>query len=165
MGHANKPTYHLFLKKFAYELRQIQRLQLKLYDPRFMHDDNHLHEGSEEILNEEFPDAWIGPGSADSTWPKLSPDMHPVCFFLWGYIKSRIYEKPMAEDGTTELSLRIHHAFTEISPEMLEAASKAYKERLKMVVESDGNLVDVHDDYENIHIQDDDFEAVRWMSA
>uniref|UniRef100_A0A914ENH9 Uncharacterized protein n=1 Tax=Acrobeloides nanus TaxID=290746 RepID=A0A914ENH9_9BILA len=128
-----------------------------------MHDDSPLHNASIELLNEEFPDRWIGHGSNYATWPKLSPDIHPLCFFLWGYIKSKVYEKPIAPDGINELCLRIHHAFTEIIPEMLEAASKAYKERLKTVVENDGNLVDVHDDYENKPVQNN-IEAVRWMS-
>ena len=27
-------------------------------------------------------------------WPPRSPDMTPCDFFLWGYIKSRVYETP-----------------------------------------------------------------------
>uniref|UniRef100_A0A914EBH6 DUF4817 domain-containing protein n=1 Tax=Acrobeloides nanus TaxID=290746 RepID=A0A914EBH6_9BILA len=162
-GRAEKPTYHLFLKKFNFELKQLQRLEFRLYDPYFMHDDSPLHNDSMELLNEEFPDRWTGPGSSYATWPKLSPDMHPLYFFLWGYIKSKVYEQPIAPDGVTELSLRIHRSFTEILPEMLEAASKAYQERLKMVVINDGDLVDVHDDYENKHIQAD-IEAKSWMA-
>uniref|UniRef100_A0A914CJX3 Tc1-like transposase DDE domain-containing protein n=1 Tax=Acrobeloides nanus TaxID=290746 RepID=A0A914CJX3_9BILA len=162
-GHADKKTYELFLKKFNYEFRQLQRLEFKLYDPIFMHDDSPLHKDSQEFLNDKFPEAWVGPGANYATWPKLSPDIHPLCFFLWGYIKSKVYEKPIAPDGINELSLRIQQAFMEIIPEMLKAASKAYKDRLRAVVENDGNLVDVHNNYENEPIQTE-IEAMSWMS-
>uniref|UniRef100_A0A914E0C7 Uncharacterized protein n=1 Tax=Acrobeloides nanus TaxID=290746 RepID=A0A914E0C7_9BILA len=61
----------------------------------------------------------------------------------------KVYEKPIENDDDTELGNRIHYAFTEIMPEMLEAAVEAYKSRLKMVVDTHGDFVDVHDDDED----------------
>lgn len=154
-GNADQHTYHLYLLKLVYELRQLLRMNLKLYDPIFMHDDSPLHENEAKLLDEEFSNYWIGPGSKHGEWPWLSPDMNPLCFFLWGFIKSKVYEKPIENDDITELSIRIQQAFTEIMPEMLEEVAKAYKERLKLVVKEDGKWVDVHEDEENVTKQID----------
>uniref|UniRef100_A0A914DPT0 Uncharacterized protein n=1 Tax=Acrobeloides nanus TaxID=290746 RepID=A0A914DPT0_9BILA len=75
--------------------------------------------------------------------------MHPLCFFLWGHIKSKIYKKPIEENDINGLVHRIYHAFTEITPEMLKHTVKAYKERLKMVLKANGNLIDQHNNEEN----------------
>jgi len=41
-----------------------------------------------DVLNERFPDAWIGRGGP---WPPRSSDLSPLDFFLWGYIKNIVY--------------------------------------------------------------------------
>jgi len=36
-----------------------------------------------DVLNDRFPDAWIGRGGPIPC-PPLSPDLSPLDFFLWG---------------------------------------------------------------------------------
>ena len=43
-----------------------------------------------DVLNERFPDAWIGRGGP-IPWPPPSPDLSPLDFFLWGYFKNLVY--------------------------------------------------------------------------
>ena len=43
-----------------------------------------------DVLNERFPDVWIGRGGT-IPWPLRSPDLSPLDFFLWGYIKNIVY--------------------------------------------------------------------------
>ena len=43
-----------------------------------------------DVLNERFPDAWIGRGRP-IPWPPRRPDLSPLDFFLWGYIKNIVY--------------------------------------------------------------------------
>ena len=43
-----------------------------------------------DVLNVRFPDAWIGRGGP-IPWPPRSPDLSPLYFFLWGYIKNIVY--------------------------------------------------------------------------
>ena len=43
-----------------------------------------------DVLNERYPDAWIGRGGPIS-WPPRSPDLSPLDFFLWRYIKNIVY--------------------------------------------------------------------------
>ena len=41
------------------------------------------------VLNERFPDAWIGRGGPIA-WPPRSPDLSPPDFFLRRYIKNSV---------------------------------------------------------------------------
>ena len=43
-----------------------------------------------DVLNERFPDAWIGRGGP-IPWPPRSPDLSPLNLFLCGYIKTIVY--------------------------------------------------------------------------
>jgi len=43
-----------------------------------------------DVLSARFPDAWIGRGGP-IPWPSRSPDLSPLDFFLWGYIKNIVY--------------------------------------------------------------------------
>jgi len=43
-----------------------------------------------DVLNEKFLDAWNGRGGP-IPWPPRSPDLSPLDFFLWGYIKNIVY--------------------------------------------------------------------------
>ena len=38
-------------------------------------------------LNEQFPGRWIG-RDGPTPWPPRSPDLTPLDFFLWGYVKN-----------------------------------------------------------------------------
>ena len=40
-------------------------------------------------MNENFP-GWIG-RDAQIAWPPRSPDLTPLDFFLWGYLKEKVY--------------------------------------------------------------------------
>lgn len=162
VGEPNLKAYQLFLRKFVYELRQTYRYK-HVRKPLFIQDDAPLHNHSHEYLESEFPNHWIGPGSDYSTWPRLSPDINPLCFFLWGHIKSHVYEQPMLSDDVAELEFRIHEAFMSVKPNMLKQVWDDYLARLKQVVEKNGSLIDVHHDYENVSIQND-LKAMRWVS-
>lgn len=55
-------------------------------------------------------------------WPARSPDLTPLDFFLWGYIKSLVYITPVMT--LQELEHRILRAFETITPEMLERVAE-----------------------------------------
>lgn len=57
-----------------------------------------------DYLDQTFPDQWIGRrGSIE--WPARSPDLSPLDYFLWGYLKSKVYvNRP---ENLQELSERI----------------------------------------------------------
>ncbi|CAK9803098.1 hypothetical protein ANTQUA_LOCUS3581 [Anthophora quadrimaculata] len=43
-------------------------------------------------LNQQFPNRWIG-RDGPIQFPARSPDLTPLDFFLWGYLKDKVYVK------------------------------------------------------------------------
>ena len=43
-------------------------------------------------LEETYGDRWIGRGGPTS-WPPRSPDLTPLDFYAWGYMKNYVYEE------------------------------------------------------------------------
>ena len=42
-------------------------------------------------LNESFPNCWLGRGGPVA-WPPRSPDLTPLDYYLWGHMKTLVYE-------------------------------------------------------------------------
>ena len=59
---------------------------------RYLHDgaSAHIHKRVREFLNEQFGDDWIG-RNGPHPWPARSPDLNPLDFYLWGYLKNYVY--------------------------------------------------------------------------
>ncbi|GFX01190.1 uncharacterized protein TNCV_4581561 [Trichonephila clavipes] len=64
---------------------------------RFQHDGAPAHFSIDvrAHLQANFPGGWIGRGGPIA-WPALSPDLSPLDFFLWGFLKGLVYETPVA---------------------------------------------------------------------
>lgn len=95
-------------------------------------------------LNEMLPNKWMGRGTEEDSnikWPARSPDLTPCDFFLWGFIKSRVYQTDPV--NLNELKERIRQAFTEVTPEMLENTFNSFKTRLNIVIQNDGRQTEV----------------------
>jgi len=52
-------------------------------------------------------------------WPPRSPDLTVCDFFLWGYVKDRVYLPPLPATGD-ELQERITAAVKSVTPDMLQ---------------------------------------------
>ena len=50
----------------------------------------HWDRNVQQFLNDKFPGHWIGHGGP-TPWPPCSPDITPLDFSLWGYLKDRVY--------------------------------------------------------------------------
>lgn len=76
-----------------------------------------------EYLNHELPHRWIGRVGADDQalfpWPPRSPDLSPCDFYLWGYLKDRVYIPPLPRT-LVELRERINTAVMTIDEMMLQ---------------------------------------------
>ena len=44
-----------------------------------------------DYLNESFPNRWLGRGGPVA-WPPRSPDLTPLHYYLWGHMKTLVYE-------------------------------------------------------------------------
>jgi hypothetical protein len=69
------------------------------------------------VLSEMFPASVIS-RRGNIEWPARSPDFNAYDFFLWEYLKSKVYEK---KPRTTEdLKQNIREEVAAVSPTMLQ---------------------------------------------
>lgn len=104
----------------------------------FMHDGAPPHWGVKvrDWLDQRFPHRWMGRGSPTMPWPPRSPDMTPCDFFLWGFLKSQVYGRPIRD--VTDLKKRIVDSFKLVTPQMMSNAFDEYRHRLNVVIEQGG---------------------------
>ena len=99
-----------------YVVPQLEEFQLRVV---FQQDGAPPHWGLivRDFLNETFPNRWIG-RNGPTPWPPRSPDITPLDFFLWGYVKDRVYRTPVRDVET--LQSRIIEVLATVNEEMLE---------------------------------------------
>lgn len=97
----------------------------------FQHDGAPAHYAIQvqNWLNQKFPQKWIGRGGP-YLWPARSPDLAPCDYFLWGYLKSRVYRAPRPST-IAELQARITESCAEIPANYLKNASRAAQHRFE----------------------------------
>ncbi|KAG5311381.1 SETMR methyltransferase, partial [Acromyrmex insinuator] len=88
-------------------------------------------------LNERFSNRWIGLGSTTTQiWPPRSPDLTPLDFFLWGYLKEKVYK---TEPTTMEdMKDRIRRACQDIPPTFLQNVRNSFQRRINKCMEVNG---------------------------
>lgn len=103
----------------------------------YMHDGApaHFARNIRDWLTEHFPDRWIGRGGP-LLWPARSPDLNPLDFFVWGFIKGKVYAT--APQDADEVRARIDAAVLEITPERLERIVQTIPQRLQLCLQTDG---------------------------
>ncbi|KAL1487854.1 hypothetical protein ABEB36_015504 [Hypothenemus hampei] len=95
----------------------------------------HTAQGSMAILRQHFPTRLISL-RGDLQWPARSPDLAPCDFFLWGYLKSLVYnDRPRT---LPHLKNNIRQAIANIPIDMLERVERNYRIRLTQCIENNG---------------------------
>ena len=93
-----------------------------------------------EFLREKFDDRLIA-RNCDFFWPEYSPDLNPCDFFLWGYLKSKVYSNPKP-DTVDELKRNIRRAIRRVNSDTLAKVSDNFVARLKKVVSCRGAWIE-----------------------
>ena len=92
-----------------------------------------------EFLDVTFPNKWIG-RRGPIKWPPRSPDITSLDFFLWGYLKSKVYvNRPNIVD---DLKQRIRQEIRLISPKVIENVQRKTFLRLEKCVEINGQNIE-----------------------
>lgn len=87
-------------------------------------------------LNETFGDRWIGT-HGPIRWPARSPDLTPLDFFLWGYLKDRVYQTPPID--LEDLKNKIRNECRALNAEVLRSVtSRELLHRAERCVEAVG---------------------------
>lgn len=102
----------------------------------------HYHRIVRHYLDEAFHNRWIG-RRGPIAWPARSPDLTPIDFFLWGYIKEKVYRvRPTTAE---DMRNRITEAFQSITENMLARVRLSFERRLTFCIEENGGL------FEHLH--------------
>lgn len=98
----------------------------------------HYARNVRELLNDIFPGRWIG-RRGPLEWPARSPDLTPLDFFLWGYLKTKVYKsKPNdLQDLKTRISEEIHDINTN-KQHLLINSLHSFMDRLGHCVAAEG---------------------------
>jgi len=78
----------------------------------FVHDGApaHFQLNVRQFLDTEYSERWIGRGApAPRSWPPRSPDCNPIDFYLWGHVKTLVYQNVVPQ-SLDELIERIIEA-------------------------------------------------------
>lgn len=92
-------------------------------------------------LDKTFPQRWIG-RDGPTAWPPRSPDITPLDFFLWGYVKDMVYATPVQD--VCDLRHRITEAINSVTPDMLHNTWIEIEYRLDILRATNGAHIEMH---------------------
>lgn len=85
-----------------------------------------------QILRQMFPGRLISL-RGNMPWPARSPDLAACDYFLWGYVKSKVYKtKPRTTD---ELKAAIQHEIAEIPQEVTTRVMRNFRVRFQSCID------------------------------
>lgn len=132
----NSLTAAQYLEQMSEYLEDIPLLnRLQVY---FQQDGAPAHNAGvvKTYLDTEFPQRWMGT-HGPIRWPPRSPDLTPLDFFLWGHLKSVVYDTE--PQNLQDLQNRIVEACRSIRPETIRTVtSKNLRDRFEKCIEAGG---------------------------
>lgn len=131
--------YRAMINEFL--LPQLDRMDLE--DMWFQQDGASSHTAAQtiELLRSHFPGRLISK-EGDVNWPPRSCDLTPLDFFLWGYVKDRVYvNNPQTIDA---LKVEIERVIGEIEPHLCRHVIENLGKRFVVCKRSrGGHLADI----------------------
>lgn len=91
----------------------------------------------QDWLNEKYPNRWIG-RNGPIAWPPRSPDLTPLDFYVWGFLKDEVYSSQI--DTRQLLISRIENACVKLRQNLENFTMiSAIKRRLQLCLLQNGN--------------------------
>ena len=75
--------------------------------------------------------------NSDFNWPAYSPDLNPCDFYLWGFLKSRVYSDPYPQT-LEQLKVNIKREMKKISKDTIESVVNNFSARTRHVLSKRG---------------------------
>lgn len=113
---------------------------IPLYDREkiyFQHDGAPAHNARNVVdcLNVNFGQQWIG-NNGPIRWPARSPDLTPLDFFFWGYIKNKVYLN--RTNTVEELRNRFETAVRELTNIHVRNSIDGVRKRCRLCLQNNG---------------------------
>ena len=139
----NGEAYLKMLREFL-----IPRLELLgIKDTVYFQQDGapcHYTRAVRDYLDAELPGRWIGRGGP-LEWAPRSPDLTPLDFSIWGYLKQAVYAVPVS--SLAALKLKIEEEVQKVSAEMLERIFKNVRARMEACSIAGGEHIEPFNKY------------------
>lgn len=103
----------------------------------YMHDGAPAHYAvvAQNVLNERFPERWIG-RAGPIRWPPRSPDLNPLDYFFWGHLKNVVHEQQI--NTLEELDARLNAAYQTVTPATIQRSIASIVRRAQLCIEQQG---------------------------
>lgn len=133
----NGETYSAFLQNSLDDLLANVPLAVR-QDMWFQQDGHPAHTSrlARAVLNEKYPNRWIGLRGPLQEWSPRSPDLAECDFYLWGMLKGKIF--PPRPQNPEELKQKIRDAFASIEPIELERVHQNLRRRIGFCIRENG---------------------------
>ena len=99
----------------------------------------HFSLRAREWLHRHLPGRWIdrrGP----LEWAARSPDLTPLDFYLWGYVKQKVYKN--YHNDLDELRTSITNVMHSIQPDVLKTVFSNILKRFNLVIQNNGAYIE-----------------------
>lgn len=120
----------IFLENISFNLRRNMWFQ---QDGASAHRSDNVVEHLDDI----FANRWIGL-RGPVFWPPFSPDLTPLDFFVWGFVKGHVYCEGRTPTTEAEARQLIREAFAQVTVNHLHAVQRSYIERIRLCIELHG---------------------------
>lgn len=89
------------------------------------------------LLERLFQDRWLAT-NGPIRWPPRSPDITPLDFYFWGYVKDEVYKRKHA--NLNELQDSIRHIIASIDGRTVLKATKRVLKNVRKCIEQNGDV-------------------------
>lgn len=91
-----------------------------------------------EFLSNRFPNRLISKNSDFMMWPPRSPDLNPLDFFFWGFMKQKVHEG--SPRSLEEVKTLIEGFVNSIPEDMLQRVTTQFCSRISRCIQAKGGL-------------------------
>ena len=99
----------------------------------------HYAKSVRKFLDDNFANRWIG-RCGPVVWAARSPDLSPLDFFVWGFLKNKVYSSH--PKTLQQLKDCVSVAAEEITSDMCQNVIVSFRKRLQKCIDIDGTNVE-----------------------
>ena len=97
----------------------------------------HVCRLAKDVISNAFGDKVISKGFTNE-WPANSPDLNPLDYFMWSYLKTRVFSGGYHPTSFEELKSKINEVANEIPQNLLQSAIENIVSRLEACIANMG---------------------------